>query len=149
MSQSSLTTRMAGRPGTSSTGRVDDDGYTHFRIGEVKLALRSDVRNVLDEFKDLYSPIDPDESDSPGDETNTIRYPAQTVIALVADASDNLTIDRVEFYQNGELLGIDREWPYGFEYDITSVGTEIFSAVVFDQVGNNAQSDLVVEIVRS
>ena len=84
-----------------------------------------------------------------GDGTTTIRYPAQTVISLLADASDNLTIDRVEFYQNGELLGIDREWPYGFEYNITSVGTEIFSAVVFDQVGNNSQSDLTVEITRS
>lgn len=84
-----------------------------------------------------------------GDGTTTVRYPAQTVISLVADASDNLTIDRVEFYQNGDLLGIDREWPYGFEFDITSVGTEVFSAVVFDQVGNNAQSDLTVDIVRS
>ena len=84
-----------------------------------------------------------------GDGTTNIRYPAQTVISLLADASDNLTIDRVEFYQNGELLGIDREWPYGFEYDITSVGTEIFSAVVFDQVGNNSQADLTVEITRS
>ena len=84
-----------------------------------------------------------------GDGTTTIRYPAQTVISLIADASDNLTIDRVEFYQNGELIGIDREWPYGFEYDITSVGSEIFSAVVFDQVGNNSQADLTVEITRS
>ncbi len=84
-----------------------------------------------------------------GDDVNTIRYPAQTVVSLVADASDNLTIERIEFYQNGELLGVDREWPYGFEYDITSVGTELFSAVVFDQVGNNSQSDLTVEIVRS
>ena len=84
-----------------------------------------------------------------GDGATSVRYPAQTVISLLADASDNLTIDRVEFYQNGDLLGIDREWPYGFEYDITSVGTEVFSAVVFDQVGNNEQSDLVVEVVRS
>lgn len=84
-----------------------------------------------------------------GDGTSTIRYPAQTVVSLIADAADNLTIDRVEFYQNGTLIGIDREWPYGFELDITSVGTEVFSAVVFDQVGNNAQADLTVDIVRS
>ncbi len=84
-----------------------------------------------------------------GDSINTIRYPAQTVVSLIADATDNLTIERVEFYQNGELLGIDREWPYGFDYEINSVGTEVFSAVVFDQVGNNSQADLTVEIVRS
>lgn len=84
-----------------------------------------------------------------GDGATTIRYPAQTVIPLVANATDNLTINRVEFYQDGQLLGIDREWPYGFEYEITSVGTEIFSAVVFDQVGNNGQADLVMDVIRS
>ena len=80
---------------------------------------------------------------------DVIEYPAQTVVSLVADASDNLTIARVEFYQNDELLGIDREWPYGFEYDIAGVGVEVFRARVFDQVGNSAASDITVQIVRS
>lgn len=84
-----------------------------------------------------------------GDELNSIRYPEQSVISLVADASDNLTIERVEFYHNGELLGIDREWPYGFDYAVLDTGTEAFSVVVFDQVGNNAQSDLMIEITAS
>lgn len=78
-----------------------------------------------------------------------IEYPAQTVVSLAAAASDNLTVERVEFYQNDALLGVDREWPYGFEYDIQGAGTEIFSARVFDQVGNNAQVDLTVQIVSS
>ena len=83
------------------------------------------------------------------DAVDAIEYPAQTVVSLVADASDNLTIARVEFYHNDQLLGIDREWPYGFEYDIRRVGTEVFSARVFDQVGNSAASALTVQIVRS
>ena len=80
---------------------------------------------------------------------HTIEYPAQTVVSLVADARDNLTIERVEFYHRGQLLGIDREWPYGFEYDIRRVGTEDFSARAFDQVGNRAASALTVQIVHS
>ena len=83
------------------------------------------------------------------DAVESIEYPAQTVVSLVADASDNLTIARVEFYHNDELLGIDREWPYGFEYDIAGVGAEVFRARVFDQVGNSAASDITVQIVRS
>ena len=83
------------------------------------------------------------------DAVEAIEYPAQTVVSLVADASDNLTIARVEFYHNDELLGIDREWPYGFEYDIAGVGAEVFRARVFDQVGNSAASDITVQIVRS
>ena len=78
-----------------------------------------------------------------------IEYPTQTVVSLVAAARDNLTIERVEFYQNGELLGIDREWPYGFEYDIGGVGTEVFRARVFDQVGNSASSEITVQILGS
>ena len=80
---------------------------------------------------------------------HTIEYPAQTVVSLVADASDNLIVERVEFYHNDQLLGIDREWPYGFEYDIRRVGAEVFSARVFDQVGNSAASALTVQIVPS
>ncbi len=83
------------------------------------------------------------------DAVHTIEYPTQTVVSLVADVSDNLTIERVEFYQNDQLLGIDREWPYGFEYDIRRIGTEVFSAQVFDQVGNSASAELTVQIVPS
>ena len=79
---------------------------------------------------------------------NTIAYPQQTVVSLVADASDNLTIERVEFYHNDTLLGIDREWLYGFEYEISQPGTEVFRAQVFDRVGNTASADLTVQIVR-
>lgn len=77
----------------------------------------------------------------------TIAYPEQEVISLLADASDNLTIERVEFYQDGNLLGFDREWPYGFEFDIDRVGALSFIARVYDQVGNAARSELQVAVV--
>ena len=76
------------------------------------------------------------------------RFPTESVIPLVANATDNLAIDRVDFYHNGLFLGTDEEWPYGFEFDITRTGIEVFTAVVFDEVGNSVQQDIEVEIVR-
>lgn len=77
---------------------------------------------------------------------HAIRYPAQRVVSLLADASDNLAVTRVEFYQDEELLGVDREWPYGFEYELDGVGDLNFAAKAFDQVGNSADSVLRVTV---
>ena len=83
------------------------------------------------------------------DGRHTVTYPANRVIALLADASDNLTIERIEFYLGAEILGSDRDWPYGFEYEITDTGSLTFMARVFDQVGNSAESNLTVTVVES
>ena len=43
--------------GTAGGRRLtDESGYTHYRIGEVRVALRSDRPDVLEEFASLYSP---------------------------------------------------------------------------------------------
>jgi membrane carboxypeptidase/penicillin-binding protein len=86
---------------------------------------------------------------SAGDPGQVFRFPADDVIPLVAEVQDNLAIARVEFYHNGQLLGVDAEWPYGFDWDITRTGVEIFTAVAFDQVGNQASSEITVEITRA
>lgn len=83
-----------------------------------------------------------------GEAERIYRWPADQSVELMADVDDDYAIDRVEFYHNGQLLGIDQEWPYGFTWDITRTGTENFSAVAFDAVGNVAQSDLTVTIER-
>lgn len=83
------------------------------------------------------------------DGRTTFVYPAQEVISLLADASDNLTIERVEFYESGELLSVDRQWPFGLEHQIAGAGQLRFSARVFDQVGNSATSQLTVSVVES
>lgn len=77
------------------------------------------------------------------------RFPGDTVVALQADARDNLVIDRVEFYQNGVFLGADETSPYGFEWRIEGTGTQTFTAFAFDAVGNQANSQLDVEILRA
>jgi membrane peptidoglycan carboxypeptidase len=76
------------------------------------------------------------------------RFPGDT-IPLQAAVEDNLAIERVEFYHNGEFVGIDAEWPFGFEWDTESTGTQVFSATAFDAVGNRATSEATVEVVRA
>jgi len=67
-------------------------------------------------------------------------------LTLVADARDNLTIERVEFYRGDELLGIDRDWRYSWDIALAESGEELFRALAFDQVGNRAQSTLSIRI---
>jgi hypothetical protein len=87
---------------------------------------------------------------SAGDEAQTVfRWPDDRTVSLNAEVVDNLAIEHVEFYYNGQFIGTDEEWPYGFEWEITRVGTETFSAVAFDAVGNQANADLTVEVVRA
>lgn len=77
------------------------------------------------------------------------RFPGDAEIALVAQVADNLTVDRVEFFHNGAFLGSDERAPYGFEFAISQVGRQTFSAVAFDTVGNQVSSDLAVEVIRA
>lgn len=77
-----------------------------------------------------------------------IRWPTQTDLTISADVSDNLALDRVEFYRNGALLAIDEEWPYSVTVEFTGTGFEIFSATAFDQVGNQTSEELEIEIIR-
>ena len=77
------------------------------------------------------------------------RFPGDAVVALQADARDNLVISRVEFYQNGVFLGADETAPYGFEWGIDAPGTQTFTAFAFDAVGNQSSSQLTVEILRA
>ncbi|MBZ0301669.1 MAG: transglycosylase domain-containing protein [Anaerolineae bacterium] len=77
------------------------------------------------------------------------RWPGDRVITLNADVTDNLAIERVEFYYNGEFIGTDEEWPYGFEWDISRTGTERFGVVAFDAVANQADAEITVTVERA
>lgn len=67
-------------------------------------------------------------------------------LTLVADARDNLAIDRVEFYRGDELLGSDSDWRYSWDVVPAESGEVIYRALVFDQVGNRAQATLTIPI---
>ena len=85
---------------------------------------------------------------SAGDPGKIYKLPGDTVVSLSADVQDTYSINRVEFYQNGQFLGSDTQWPYGFDWNITQTGTQTFSAVAFDAVGNQANSEVTVDITR-
>ncbi len=69
------------------------------------------------------------------------------VVSLLAEVSDNLAIERVEFYRDGALLLVDRDWPYGVELEADLVGDAVIRALAFDQVGNRAESRLALGFV--
>ncbi|MCY4017970.1 MAG: transglycosylase domain-containing protein [Chloroflexi bacterium] len=103
-------------------------------------ALMDDGRTVADTRQITLDNTPPTVELRMGSGATEIKYPTERVISLLADASDNLAIERVEFYQDAELLGVDRDWPYGLEYEILGAGALNFVALAFDQVGNSADS---------
>ena len=77
------------------------------------------------------------------------RWPGDNDVSLQADAEDNLTVKRVEFYHNNELLGSDLDWPFRLDWRITGLGQQTFTAIAFDGVGNQASSQLTVDVLRA
>lgn len=66
----------------------------------------------------------------------------QSTIALIAEVSDNLAIERVEFYRGDDLLAVDFDWPHGLEIEIDDGAEVEIRALAYDQVGNRAESRL-------
>lgn len=77
------------------------------------------------------------------------RWPTETAIPLEAIVDDNLAIDRVEFYNNGILIGETSQSPYEWIFQIERVGLETFTATVFDEAGNQASSEIEIEVIRA
>ncbi len=67
-------------------------------------------------------------------------------LVLQAEARDDLGVDRVEFWQGEELLGVDSEWTYSLEAALPDAGEVSWRAVAFDRAGNQAQSSMTVTI---
>jgi membrane peptidoglycan carboxypeptidase len=77
-----------------------------------------------------------------------IRWPTQAELRLIAEADDNLAVDRVEFYRNGVLIGDIGEAPFELVLPIDGTGIEVFTASVFDEAGNQASSEIELEVIR-
>lgn len=69
---------------------------------------------------------------------------AQSSVSLQATVSDNLTIERVEFYRDDQLQGIDFDWPYGIELAVGQGDDVAVRALAYDQVGNRAEARLTL-----
>jgi hypothetical protein len=64
------------------------------------------------------------------------------LVAVSADASDNIGVARVELRVNGQTVATDTQAPFGFSWDSTKVGngTSTLVAVAFDAAGNSSAS---------
>ncbi len=79
-------------------------------------------------------------------DTDAGSYATGQALSLLAEATDNLVIERVEFYRDDTLLGVDYEWPYGYAYTIEGAGDLRLRALAYDQVGNRAAAALELTV---
>lgn len=131
----------------TSLGLWDTSGLDGIYTLQLAVAYRDGSRDA-DFVQVTVDNVAPEVSLQAGEPGQVFRFPQDTVIPVVAAASDNLAIQRVEFYHNGLLVQIDEQWPYGFEFTVQRPGIETFRAVVFDQVGNQAEAETQIEILR-
>lgn len=67
-------------------------------------------------------------------------YTNALTLSIEASATDNILLDRVEFYLNENLIGVDSSPPYKVTHNISALaeGTHSITAAVFDLAGNRS-----------
>jgi hypothetical protein len=138
-------------PGTS-LGTWDTnglDGIYTLRLSVVSIDNSRDTATVNVTVDNIAPTINLSAGTDVSGAPRVYLFPTDTHVNVEALVQDNLAIDRVEFYHNGEYLGADQEFPYAVEWAITRTGNETFTAVVFDQAGNSSRTELVVEVARA
>ena len=83
----------------------------------------------------------------------TYTWGVDQVIPIRAIVQDNILINNVVFYHNGQYFGERNDCHLlpdecGFDFEITRPGVEVFLAIITDAVGNSAEAEITVEIVR-
>ena len=70
------------------------------------------------------------------------------IVTVNVDASDNVGIDKVEFYIDGNLLYTDQSPPYEYTWDTSKVPDGIYSikVVSYDLAGNTAEEIITVTV---
>jgi uncharacterized protein involved in tellurium resistance len=70
------------------------------------------------------------------------------LVAVNANASDNVGVSRVEFYVDGVLKGTDTTSPYGYSWNSASSsnGNHSVMSKAFDPAGNNSNDSVSVSV---
>jgi membrane peptidoglycan carboxypeptidase len=84
-----------------------------------------------------------------GEPGQVYRWPEDETITITADVRDNVRIDRVDFYRNGQYVRTVNGFPFEFEHTISRTGSETFTAIVYDAVDNSSEATVTVEVVRA
>ena len=79
---------------------------------------------------------------------NNLTVNQKTSVTLSADATDNGTIQKVEFTVNGALIGKATTAPYSFTWTPTVAGTYTVQARAFDELGGVGFSTSITVIVE-
>ncbi len=70
-------------------------------------------------------------------------------ITIEADAEDNYAIDRVEFFADGQLIGVSRTAPFAVTWSPADAGEHVVQAIAYDAAGNEGRSgDVRIVIER-
>ncbi|MFZ4815675.1 MAG: penicillin-binding protein [Phototrophicaceae bacterium] len=83
-----------------------------------------------------------------GDVGQVFTFLGNDDIPIAATVQDNVAIARVEFYANGQFVGTDETFPFGYNHPITRVGVETFDAVAYDRADNAGNAQIVIDVAR-
>lgn len=124
-----------------------DTGWTA-AAGEITVAFTGGFSMGLDDI--TFGPPGPPDTEPPS-VSITSPTPGATVsgvLALVADAIDNVGVVGVAFSVDGTLIGEDRSPPYAIGWDSASVveGAHEISAAARDAAGNSATAQVAVTV---
>ncbi len=118
-------------------GLIDDFRVYNYELTALEIANMAGIVNTPPSVS-LSSPM------------NGAGYFADAVVnitAAVVDDSDFGT--SVEFFADGNSIGIDRSSPFSIDYKFTTVGQYNLTAVVTDNVGQTATSEVVIVSVNA
>jgi len=70
------------------------------------------------------------------------------IVNIAATATDNHSINKVEFYVDNTLLATDATSPYSYSWDSTTIidGTHSLKAKAFDSAGNNTTATISITV---
>ncbi|MBE0640531.1 MAG: hypothetical protein IH599_00750, partial [Bacteroidales bacterium] len=75
--------------------------------------------------------------------SNTAIYTMGSVVTIEASASDmDGSVEQVDFYVDGNLIGMDSTSPFSYDY-LSTAGTHILHCVAYDDMGDSAISATV------
>ncbi len=100
---------------------------------------------TVEAFKDSTSPAVTVTSPSSG-----ITVTSDQTLTIVANASDDIGVSKVEFYDGANLIGTDTTNTFSTSISITDAhnGTHSITAVAYDDAGNTSQSSPVTVTVN-
>jgi hypothetical protein len=100
---------------------------------------------TVEAFRDTIAPT----VDITSPSANTTVTSAQT-LNIVASASDDTGVTKVEFFDGGSLIGTDTTNPFSVSLPVTegNNGTHNIAAVAYDAAGNSAKSAAVTVTVN-